>query len=89
MKTSSYISLTGLRGKRRGGMLPHHRPCLSVRGGFFSIYIPVGDNLPHPHPLMEELRAGNRGSRSIVISKWTHDTPHHLKWIDPLNQTPP
>jgi hypothetical protein len=32
------------------------------RGRIFPVYIPVGENLPHPHPLMEEFPAGNRGS---------------------------
>jgi hypothetical protein len=30
---------------------------------------PRGENLPHPHPLMEEFPAGNRGSGPIAISR--------------------
>jgi hypothetical protein len=60
MKTSPYISLTGPHGERGWGMFPH--PRLPIGGGFFPVYIPVGENLPHPHPLMEEFPMGNRGS---------------------------
>jgi hypothetical protein len=31
------------------------------RGEFFPVYIPVGEKLAHPHPLIEEFPAGNRG----------------------------
>jgi hypothetical protein len=62
MKTLSHVSLTGPHGERGWGMLPHPRPRLPTGGELFPIYIPVGKKLPHPHPLIEEFPAGNRGS---------------------------
>ena len=41
MKTSSHVSLTGPRGERGWGMLPHPRPRLPVGGEFSPVYIPV------------------------------------------------
>jgi hypothetical protein len=49
MKTLSHVSLTGPRGERGWGMLPHPRPRLPVGGEFSPIYIPVGEETP-PSP---------------------------------------
>jgi hypothetical protein len=62
IKTSSHVSLTGPRGERGWGMLPHPHPRLPVGGENFPVYIPVGEKFPHPRPLIEEFPAGNRGS---------------------------
>jgi oxalate---CoA ligase len=43
MKTSSHVSLTGPRGERGWGMLPH--PRLPVGGENFPVYIPVGEEI--------------------------------------------
>jgi hypothetical protein len=51
MKTSSHVSLTGPRGERGWGMLPHSRPRLPVEGEIFPVYIPVGEEIsPSPSP---------------------------------------
>ena len=51
MKTLSHVSLTGPRGERGWGMLPHPRPRLPVGGELFPIYIPVGEETsPSPSP---------------------------------------
>jgi hypothetical protein len=51
MKTLSHVSLTGLRGERGWGMLPHPRPRLPVGGELLPIYIPVGkETSPSPSP---------------------------------------
>jgi hypothetical protein len=51
MKTLSHISLTGPRGERGWGMLPHPRPRLPVGGELFPIYIPMGEETsPSPSP---------------------------------------
>jgi hypothetical protein len=47
----SHVSLTGPRGERGWGMLPHPRPRLPVGGELFPIYIPVGEEtFPSPSP---------------------------------------
>jgi hypothetical protein len=49
MKTSSHVSLTGPRGERGWGMLPH--PRLPVGEEIFPVYIPVGEEIsPSPSP---------------------------------------
>jgi hypothetical protein len=66
------ITIYKFNGSPRGtgmGNVSHPRPCLPIGGGFFPVYIPAGENLPHPHPLMEEFPAGNRGSGPIAISR--------------------
>jgi hypothetical protein len=51
MKILSHVSLTGPRGERGWGMLPHPRPRLPVGGELFPIYIPVGkETSPSPSP---------------------------------------
>jgi hypothetical protein len=51
MKTSSHVSLTGPRGERGWGMLPHPHPRLPVGGENFPVYIPVGEEIsPSPSP---------------------------------------
>jgi hypothetical protein len=51
MKTSSHVSLTGPRGERGWGMLPHPRPRLPVGGEIFPVYIPMGEEIsPSPSP---------------------------------------
>jgi hypothetical protein len=45
MKTSSHVSLTGPRGERGWGMLPHPHPRLPVGGENFPVYIPVGEEI--------------------------------------------
>jgi hypothetical protein len=51
MKTLSHVSLTGPRGERGWGMLPHPRLRLPVGGELFPIYIPVGEETsPSPSP---------------------------------------
>jgi hypothetical protein len=51
MKTSSHVSLTGPRGERGWGMLPHPRPRLPVGGEIFPVYILVGEEIsPSPSP---------------------------------------
>jgi hypothetical protein len=40
MKTLSYVSLTGPRGERGRGMLPHLRPCLPVGEDFSPFTFP-------------------------------------------------
>ena len=54
MKTLSHVSLTGPRGERGWGMLPHPRPRLPVGGEYSLVYIPVGEETP-PSP------SSNRG----------------------------
>jgi hypothetical protein len=68
MKTSSYISLTGPRGERGWRMFPYPVPVYPSGEDFSSFTFLWGENLPHPHPLMEEFPAGNRGSGPIAIS---------------------
>jgi hypothetical protein len=43
-------------------MLPRPYPRI------FLVYIPMGEEISHSHPLMEEFPAGNQGSGPIVIS---------------------
>jgi hypothetical protein len=43
MKTSSHVSLMYPHRERGCGMLPHPHPHLTVRGEFFSVYIPMGE----------------------------------------------
>jgi hypothetical protein len=62
MKTSSHVSLTGPRGERGWGMLPHPHPRLPVGGENFPVYIPVGEEISPSPSLIEEFPAGNRGS---------------------------
>jgi hypothetical protein len=51
MKILSHVSLTGPRGERGWGMLPHPRPRLPVGGEFLPVYIPVGEETsPSPSP---------------------------------------
>jgi hypothetical protein len=69
MKTLSYLSLMGPSGERGWWMLPHPRPRLPVGGRIFLVYIPVGENLPHP--LLEEFPTENRGSRPHCHHCWT------------------
>jgi hypothetical protein len=68
MKTSSYISLTGPRGERRWGMFPHPVSVYPSEEDFSPFTSPRGENLLHPHPLMEKFPAGNRRSGLITIS---------------------
>jgi hypothetical protein len=51
MKTLSHVSLTGPRGERGWGMLPHPHPRLPVGEEFSPVYIPVGEETsPSPSP---------------------------------------
>jgi hypothetical protein len=68
MKTSSHVSLTGPRGERGWGMLPHPRPRLPVGGEIFPVYIPVGEEIsPSPSPNRGILR-GESGIGSPLPS---------------------
>jgi hypothetical protein len=57
MKTSSHVSLTGPRGERGWGMLPHPHPRLPVGGEIFPVYIPVGEEISPSRPLRAPLVA--------------------------------
>jgi hypothetical protein len=62
MKTLSHVSLTGPRGERVWGMLPHPRPRLPVGGELFPIYIPVGEETS---PSLSPNRGIPRGESGI------------------------
>jgi hypothetical protein len=68
MKTSSHVSLTGRRGERGWGMLPHPHPRLPVGGEIFPVYIPVGEEIsPSPSP-NRGIPRGESGIGSPLLS---------------------
>jgi hypothetical protein len=68
MKTLSHVSLTGPRGERGWGMLPHPRPRLPVRGEIFPVYIPVGEEISPSPSSNRGIPRGESGIRSPLPS---------------------
>jgi hypothetical protein len=66
MKTSSYISLTGLAGNKMGNASLFLSPFTRMRKIFLYLHH-CGENHYLSHPLMEELAAENWGSRPVAI----------------------